>query len=182
MTQWKYRMWEVVGIIFFCLTGTLAEASGEPEKLVISYSLKEAQQLHRFATRTCKLPKVEAMLVGSGIMHKNPPEAVKFQVPKTFKTKASWYGGSDGFNGKLMANGELFDHADPTTAASQFLPIGTVLNVYWTYYKVEVIVKDRGACKPGRGIDLSRAAASKLGITEIGVAPVIAVITKLGQQ
>lgn len=179
----KVHIGKILAIILFCLgINTRSAAKDGPETLVASYSLKEARALLRFATKTCKLPRVRAMLINGGLGLRHPPKVLKLHVPQTFQTKASWYGGEDGFHGKPMANGELFDHNNPTTAASQFLPIGTALTVYWTYYQVEVVIKDRGTCKHGREIDLSRAAAQKLGIEKVGVVPVIATIHSLGHE
>lgn len=89
------------------------------------------------------------------------------------KGLASWYG--DDFHGKLTANGEIYDmHA--MTAAHRTLPMGTVLMVkdVSTGKSVVVRVNDRGpfADPDERIIDLSYAAASKLGIVNKGLTPV----------
>lgn len=84
---------------------------------------------------------------------------------------ASWYGHP--FHGRTAANGEAYDmHA--MTAASRTLPIGTVCEVVCkaTGRAVVVCICDRGPYVPGRIIDLSYAAAQRLGILEQGVAVV----------
>ena len=83
---------------------------------------------------------------------------------------ASWYGRK--FHGRLTASGERYDmHA--MTAAHPTLPLPSYARVRNPSNGVEVIVRinDRGPFHRGRIIDLSYAAASKLGMTR-GVAPV----------
>lgn len=118
------------------------------------------------------------MLLSSGLNQNEPPEVLSLEVPRVFETLASWYGGNDGFKGKRMANGERFDPNDSTTAAHHYLPFGTevIVQNMATGKAIKVIIKDRGTCKPDRGIDLSEAAAKKLGTKTIGVAKVIATI------
>ena len=84
---------------------------------------------------------------------------------------ASWYG--PGFHGKRTANGEVYNqHA--LTAAHRTFPLGTravVTNVD-TGESVEVRINDRGPYKYGRVIDLSYAAARRIGLWAAGIAPV----------
>jgi len=82
---------------------------------------------------------------------------------------ASWYG-SD-FDGKLTANGEVYNMYD-MTAAHKTLPLGTKVKVTNTQNgkTAEVRINDRGPYVKGRIIDLSKAAAQTLGID--GTAPV----------
>jgi rare lipoprotein A (peptidoglycan hydrolase) len=84
---------------------------------------------------------------------------------------ASWYG--PGFHGRETANGERFDQ-NQLTAAHRTLPLGTtaVITNLETGKSVEVKITDRGPYVKGRKIDLSRAAARKLGMTKKGVAKV----------
>ena len=84
---------------------------------------------------------------------------------------ASWYGGK--FHGRPTASGEIFD-TNKMTAAHKTLPFGTMVRVTnRTNRKTAVVrINDRGPFVEGRIIDLSRAAAKKLGILETGVAPV----------
>ena len=91
---------------------------------------------------------------------------------KTVQTgMASWYG--PGFHGKRTANGEVYNqHA--LTAAHRTLPLGAravVTNVN-TGESVEVRINDRGPYKYGRVIDLSYAAARRIGMWTEGVVPV----------
>jgi rare lipoprotein A len=84
---------------------------------------------------------------------------------------ASYYG--DEFKGAKTASGERFNPNDFTAAHKKY-PFGTQLKV--TNPKngksVTVRVNDRGPFVKGRDIDLSKAAAKELGITDHGVADV----------
>ncbi len=91
---------------------------------------------------------------------------------RTFTAEASWYG--KWHHGRTMANGERFDMYDPTIAAHRTLPFGTQLWVTnpTTNVSQVVVVRDRGPYtdNPRRTLDLSKAAADRLGFTEDGVA------------
>jgi len=82
---------------------------------------------------------------------------------------ASYYGRA--LEGHLMANGRPFD-PDALTAAHKTLPFGTQLEVSYGGRSVRVTITDRGPYVPGRDLDLSLAAARKLGMLSKGVAPV----------
>jgi len=86
---------------------------------------------------------------------------------------ASWYGGGDGFDGKPTASGEIFDTFQ-FTAAHRDLPIGTIVDVtnVETGATARVRINDRGPFVRGRIIDVSRAAAQRLGMIGPGVARV----------
>jgi rare lipoprotein A len=80
---------------------------------------------------------------------------------------SSWYGRR--FHGRRTANGERFDmHA--LTAAHRTLPFGTRVHVRNPANGREVVVRinDRGPTLRDRMIDLSRAAARRLGIGGLG--------------
>jgi rare lipoprotein A len=85
--------------------------------------------------------------------------------------EASWYG--PGFHGKETASGEIFDQNE-MTAASRTLLLGTrVLVTNRDNGKsVEVTINDRGPYVDGRIIDLSKAAARKIGLLKPGIADV----------
>ncbi len=85
---------------------------------------------------------------------------------------ASWYGSK--FHGRLTSSREVYDmHA--YTAAHKTLPIPTVVRVtnLENGRSVRVRVNDRGPFHDNRIIDLSWAAARKLGMTEKGTALVL---------
>lgn len=81
---------------------------------------------------------------------------------------ASWYG--PGFHNRLTANGERYN-MNAMTAAHKTLPFGTVVVVQsaTTGKTVTVRINDRGPFIKGRVIDLSRAAAKKLGMHKSGI-------------
>ena len=82
--------------------------------------------------------------------------------------KASWYGPR--FHGRTTANGEVFDQT-AYTAAHKSLPFGTLLRITNLKNDKSLIVRinDRGPYIPGRQLDLSKAAAEKLGVLYSGV-------------
>ena len=96
---------------------------------------------------------------------------------------ASWYGGNDGFEGKPTASGEIYD-SSLLTAAHRELPLGTVVEVWNAEngQRVRVRINDRGPFIPGRIIDLSRAAAGKLGLIGPGIGRVRLTILKPGPE
>ncbi len=97
-------------------------------------------------------------------------------------TIASWYGPK--YHGKITANGEIFNQEE-LTCASNILKFGTIIAV--TNLKnnksIIVIVNDRGPFKmdrkgnalkplishPSRGLDLSKAAFSKIADLNSGI-------------
>lgn len=82
--------------------------------------------------------------------------------------QASFY--SDKFEGQKTASGELY-RASKMTAAHRTLPFGTRVKVTNSSNNRSVIVtiNDRGPFVKGRIIDLSKAAAKKLGFIDQGV-------------
>jgi rare lipoprotein A len=77
--------------------------------------------------------------------------------------KASWYGGS--FNGRTTANGEKFDMYG-LTCAHRTLPLGSWIRVTNLNNKKSAIlrVNDRGPMAASLIVDLSYAAAQRLGV------------------
>ncbi len=84
---------------------------------------------------------------------------------------ASWYGAK--FHGHDTSNGEVYDMYT-MTAAHKNLPLPSFVKVTNTANGRQVIVRvnDRGPFHDGRIIDLSYAAAWKLGMLDKGTAPV----------
>lgn len=84
---------------------------------------------------------------------------------------ASWYG--PGFQGKKMADGKRFDMRK-VSVAHRSLPLGTKVKVInlWNHKSIVTFVRDRGPYIQGRDMDLSYAAAKKLGAVRDGVIPV----------
>lgn len=82
-----------------------------------------------------------------------------------FDGLASWYGKQ--FAGKRTASGERFD-PNKLTAAHKTIPFGTQVRVTHRAKSVVVRINDRGPHVRGRVIDLSRAAAERIGIRKKG--------------
>jgi rare lipoprotein A len=84
---------------------------------------------------------------------------------------ASWYG--PGFHGRKAASGEIYNQ-NAMTAAHKTLPFGTKLRVTneKTGKSVTVKINDRGPYHGSRVIDLSKAAATQLGIVQAGTGKV----------
>ncbi len=74
---------------------------------------------------------------------------------------ASWYG--PGFHGRKTASGQRFNQ-NAQTAAHKTLPFGTKLRVTFRGKSTVVTVNDRGPYIRGRSLDLSKAAASRIGL------------------
>lgn len=102
-----------------------------------------------------------------------PTEAVGTD-PEAYQAEgvASWYG--PGFQGRRTASGKRFN-TNHMTAAHRTLPFGTKVLVtnLANDETVELEINDRGPAKSThRLIDLSKAAAKKLGFASAGTAKV----------
>lgn len=126
------------------------------------------------------IPPVDPTSEGPNLMI--PPDAVDlntFEPPleETLVVRslgigvASYYGRR--FHGRRTANGEIFD-MNAMTAAHKTLPFGTLVRVtnISTGRSVTVRINDRGPFIRGRTIDLSRAAAARIGMIASGHARV----------
>ena len=89
----------------------------------------------------------------------------------TLSGKAAWYGRK--FNGRKTASGQRFN-ASAMTAAHPALAFGSRVKVTNTKNQrsVVVVINDRGPSTPGRIIDVSQAAATRLGFERAGTADV----------
>lgn len=94
---------------------------------------------------------------------------------------ASYY--AEDFHGKKTSNGETFN-MNALTCAHKTLPFDTILRVtnLSNGKTVDVRVNDRGPFVATREIDLSRAAAVKLGMIGTGTAKVKLEIVKKGPE
>lgn len=100
------------------------------------------------------------------------PEKIRKTHGKYFQVgMASYY--AHKFHGRKTANGEIFN-MNEMTAAHPTLPFNTMVRVTNLSNRVSVVVRinDRGPFAKKRIIDLSRAAAKKLGIIQSGVGKV----------
>lgn len=110
------------------------------------------------------------------------PDAVKAELPALVAAEnivkdaetgiASWYGNT--FHRQRTASGETFD-ANALTAAHPTLPFGTWVQVTLlsTGRSVVVRITDRGPHIANRLIDISRAAAAKIGLVQRGAGEVV---------
>jgi rare lipoprotein A len=94
--------------------------------------------------------------------------------------KASFYGKK--FHGRITASGEKFN-MHKMTAAHRTLPFGTEVRVtnIDNNKQIKVTINDRGPFVKDRIIDLSKAAAEKLGFIDKGVATVKVEVLKLAK-
>jgi rare lipoprotein A len=98
-------------------------------------------------------------LLAVGLMLFNSPTA------DAAKVTASWYDcvkPGECSRHKITASGEKFN-PNALTAAHRTLPFGTKVRVTYKGKSVIVRINDRGPFIKGRSIDLSRAAARKIG-------------------
>jgi len=107
----------------------------------------------------------------SGLPAPATPKLPVAVISRVISGMASWYG--PGFHGNYSASGELFNQ-NSLTAAHPNLPFGTPVRVTNMDNGKSVIVRinDRGPYAYDRVIDLSRGAASIIGLVYSGVAPV----------
>ena len=94
---------------------------------------------------------------------------------------ASYYAGK--FQGRLTANGEIFD-TKRFTAAHKTLPFNTIVRVTNIENDETTFVRinDRGPFVEGRVIDLSRVAAASIGMVAAGIARVRVDVVSLGDN
>lgn len=106
-------------------------------------------------------PGLEAPLVA----HPNEP----IKPLRVWMALASWYG--PGFEGRLTANGEIYD-TQASTAAHPSLPFGSILRVVNPKNGRSHVVRinDRGPFVEGRELDVSHSVAKRLGMEDRGLA------------
>ncbi|MGM0505922.1 MAG: septal ring lytic transglycosylase RlpA family protein [Bacteroidota bacterium] len=94
---------------------------------------------------------------------------------------SSWYGPN--FQGKITANGEVYN-MDDLTAAHRTLPFNTVVRVtnQVNGRSVEVRINDRGPYVGDRIIDISRRAAEEIDMIQAGVQEVELQLVEIGDR
>jgi rare lipoprotein A len=110
------------------------------------------------------------------------PAPVKVPAPISQETgTAAWYGRE--YQGKKTASGEVFD-MNGLTAAHRTLPLGTVIRAtnLENVKSVTVTINDRGPFTRNIILDLSYAAARKLGFSDKGTARVQIDILESGHE
>lgn len=130
---------------------------------------------------------LSACAAGGHRAHAKPPVAFdprpycSMRAQRVLHGEASYY--SDSLAGRPTANGEAYDPRY-FTAAHRTLPLGTILRVTRrdTGDWVLVRVNDRGPfANEERILDLSKAAARRLGMLRKGVVQVRAEVLELGR-
>jgi rare lipoprotein A len=124
--------------------------------------------------RRLTILSVAVLLLTSACAHQRHVErepAAPIAGGHAMEGTASWYGKK--FHGRRTANGEVYD-MHLLTAAHKTLPFHTFVRVTRLDNNRTVMVRinDRGPFVAGRVIDLSYAAARRLGMAEAGTAPV----------
>ena len=111
------------------------------------------------------LPLLVLALGGTACLHGRPAAPAPGGVEEGL---ASFY--ADAFQGRPTASGQPYDRA-ALTCAHRTAPFGARLRVteLEAGRSVVVTVNDRGPHRAGRIIDLSRAAAERLGMTRRGL-------------
>jgi peptidoglycan lytic transglycosylase len=120
-------------------------------------------------SRSVLLPLVVSVGLLLGACSWTPKGEAEFDVGIKDRGVASWYG--EQFHGKQAANGELFD-MEALTAAHRTMPLGSMVRVVnlANGKHLHVRVTDRGPYVNGRILDLSHAAAARLGMEKGGLA------------
>ncbi|NEV61462.1 septal ring lytic transglycosylase RlpA family protein [Thiorhodococcus minor] len=114
---------------------------------------------------------VTAALLAAFLPFASTAMAAKTAPGQTQKGIASYY--HDSLHGNKTASGQVYNK-NRLSAAHKTLPLGSKVKVTDTNTGRSIVVKvnDRGPFVKGRIIDLSRAAARKLGIVKRGIARV----------
>ena len=155
-----------------CLVVLPAQALELTANAVVSERNAIAQQVLASSSIAAPSPVSTEVSEGASVVLVSPPAAVEplaepLQVARE-QGGASWY--ARYFHGRRTANGERYDQ-NQLTAAHKTLPFGTVVRVRSEVNgkEVDVRINDRGPFVAGRVIDLSQAAASALGMLQLGV-------------
>ncbi len=146
------------------LAGCAAPGSGDvasnpPTTTTVSTSSARSPAPLAFDNNLSTLPDDKSKSLADAKPITSGPDASSFEQ----QGKASWYGRM--FHGRKTASGEKFN-MNAMTAAHKTLPLASWVRVTNEANHKTVVVKinDRGPYVKGRVIDLSYAAASKLGM------------------
>lgn len=146
-------LWQKSKLNLLILTGILAQAS-------YSYAHTASHKQHTHINNN-----------HSHVAHTSHKK--KHRAFNYMQGTASYYGDGDGFNGRPMANGQIFNQYNSHYAAHPTLPLGTKLKVtnLANGRSIYVTVTDRMP-KEGRVIDLSTQAGDYLGMHHRGITQV----------
>jgi len=145
----------LTALFALCLTACTSHA--EAKKTTNRPQVKHTQTLAKLESNTYNV---------NGKTYTTQPHSTANHYEK--KGKASYY--HNKFNGRRTASGEVYQ-SNKLTAAHRTLPLGTYVLVTNTRNNRKVVVKinDRGPYHGSRIIDLSKAAASELGMVASGI-------------
>jgi rare lipoprotein A len=147
-----------------------ATEGGQPEKDAKLLPLPRQLAVPPGAPARSSVPSVRYDLAVSGSGELGPDDGVPGDGPREIFERggASWYGIP--FHQRKTASGERFDMM-AMTAAHKTLPFNTRVCVRSLVTGSEVLVRitDRGPYAQGRIIDLSRAAAERIGMIGLGI-------------
>ena len=149
------------------LGGSISEASAK------SRHHHHRHHGHHHAQRVIKAPVLDANASIPSLFEKTveaPVRALASGVGRSFAGMASFYGNEAG---SRTASGQRFNQS-AMTAAHRSLPFGTKLRVTHGDRSVVVTINDRGPFIRGRVLDMSKGAASAIGLTSRGVGRVVA--------
>ena len=158
----KYIYFLIIAILIFTSGCTAIKRNAVPENIENKISHKIIPKLERYAKYGN--PKTYKVF---GIKYKTFDTHIGYSE----KGKASWYGKK--FHGRLTSTREVYNMYG-ISAAHKSLPIPCYVKVTNLDNNKSLIVRvnDRGPFKKGRIIDLSYAAAKKLGFIKQGTANV----------
>jgi rare lipoprotein A len=158
----------VGGLLALVLAGCAAPGSGDvasnPQTTTtVSTSSARSPAPLAFDNTLSALPEDKSRSLSDAKPITTGPDASNFEQ----QGKASWYGRM--FHGRKTASGEKYN-MNAMTAAHKTLPLASWVRVTNEANHKTVVVKinDRGPYVKGRVIDLSYAAASKLGMRSDG--------------
>ncbi|VAX19417.1 Septum-associated rare lipoprotein A [hydrothermal vent metagenome] len=160
-------------LLFFCLASLLAGASCASKERISKH--RPGQLASRAPSRPGMLKSVRPYTI-MGVTYYPLNDAYGYRKTGI----ASWYGKK--FHGKATASGEIYNMR-AVTAAHKTLPLQTMVEVTRldTGKKIVVRINDRGPFVANRIIDLSYAAAQKLGMANRGTARVRVVALAKGR-
>ncbi|GLQ74975.1 septal ring lytic transglycosylase RlpA family protein [Vibrio penaeicida] len=165
-----FRIYSLIVILILALTGCTSPDKGRytidddvaPE---VPLSVEHIEDAHPVYEPISLGGNKDYSLLGGSYKIVKEPEGF------TQEGKASWYGKK--FHGHLTSNGEIYDMYS-MSAAHKTLPLPSYVKVLNKDNGKAAIVRinDRGPFHEGRIIDLSYAAAYKLGVVQTGTANV----------
>jgi rare lipoprotein A len=158
------RLFTILFFFFF-----LSACSHKPVTVAVPPAPSPQEKTQKPPAGTPPAESAEARLPDASLETIEIPPDVKPLLVET--GIASWYGAP--YHNRRGSNGEIYDmHA--MTAAHRTLPLGSIVRVTDMGSRNSAVVRitDRGPFIEGRIVDLSQAAAKKIGLVQKGTAKV----------